>query len=300
MYSVIQRDFFSNLIIIRGEIVMKNGIKFGVVSAIALLVTSAGLPVVTANAATTETVTVGVVGDTSRELWERIGKRTQKEHGIKIKLKEFNDYVKPNQALADGSLDLNAFQTKIFFDDQNKKLGNKLKSIGKTVVVPMRMYSLKVDKVDDIKQGASIVVPNDATNEARALDVLVQAKLIKYNKKVTDPTVKDITSNPKKLDIKEVDAGQAVSALQTADAGVINGNFAHDANLKDKDILVEQNLKKNIAPYINLIAAPKDKANKKVYKQIVKAYQTKETKADIKELFDNSQYAAWRLFYTLG
>ncbi|KAA8433715.1 MetQ/NlpA family ABC transporter substrate-binding protein [Weissella paramesenteroides] len=274
---------------------MKNGIKFGVVSAIALLVTSAGLPVVTANAATTKTVTVGVVGDTSRELWERIGKRTQKEHGIKIKLKEFNDYVKPNQALADGSLDLNAFQTKIFFDDQNKKLGNKLKSIGKTVVVPMRMYSLKVDKVDDIKQGASIVVPNDATNEARALDVLVQAKLIKYNKKVIDPTVKDITSNPKKLDIKEVDAGQAVSALQTADAGVINGNFAHDANLKDKDILVEQNLKKNIAPYINLIAAPKDKANKKVYKQIVKAYQTKETKADIKELFDNSQYAAWNL-----
>lgn len=172
---------------------MKNGIKFGVVSAIALLVTSAGLPVVTANAATTKTVTVGVVGDTSRELWERIGKRTQKEHGIKIKLKEFNDYVKPNQALADGSLDLNAFQTKIFFDDQNKKLGNKLKSIGKTVVVPMRMYSLKVDKVDDIKQGASIVVPNDATNEARALDVLVQAKLIKYNKKVTDPTVKDLS-----------------------------------------------------------------------------------------------------------
>ncbi len=274
---------------------MKNGIKFGVVSAIALLVTSAGLPVVTANAATTKTVTVGVVGDTSRELWERIGKRTQKEHGIKIKLKEFNDYVKPNQALADGSLDLNAFQTKKFFDDQNKKLGNKLKSIGKTVVVPMRMYSLKVDKVDDIKQGANIVVPNDATNEARALDVLVQAKLIKYNKKVADPTVKDITSNPKKLDIKEVDAGQAVSALQTADAGVINGNFAHDANLKDKDILVEQNLKKNIAPYINLIAAPKDKANKKVYKQIVKAYQTKETKADIKELFDNSQYAAWNL-----
>ncbi len=281
--------------IIGGDIVMRNGTKFGVVAATALLLTSAGLPIVTASADTKKTVTVGVVGDTSRELWERIGKRTQKEYGIKIKLKEFNDYVKPNQALADGSLDLNAFQTKIFFDDQNKKLGNKLKSIGKTVIVPMRMYSLKLDKVSDIKQGASIVVPNDATNEARALDVLVQAKLIKYNKKVTDPTVKDITVNPKKLDIKEVDAGQAVSALQTADAGVINGNFAHDAHLKDKDILVEQNLKKNAAPYINLIAAPKDKANKKIYKQIVKTYQTKQTKADIKELFDNSQYAAWNL-----
>lgn len=274
---------------------MKNEMKFGVIAITALLLVSAGLPVVTASADAKKTVTVGVVGDTSRELWERIGKRTQKEYGIKIKLKEFNDYVKPNQALADGSLDLNAFQTKIFFDDQNKKLGNKLKSIGKTVIVPMRMYSLKVDKVSDIKQGASVIVPNDATNEARALDVLVQAKLIKYNKKVTDPTVKDITENPKKLDIKEVDAGQAVSALQTADVGVINGNFAHDAHLKDKDILIEQNLKKNASPYINLIAAPKDKANKKIYKQIVKTYQTKQTKADIKELFDNSQYAAWNL-----
>lgn len=83
--------------------------------------------------------------------------------------------------------------------------------------------------------------------------------------------------------------------MQTADAGVINGNFAHDANLKDKDILLTQNLKKGVDPYVNLIAARKDEANKKVYKQIVKLYQTKETKNDIKKLFGNSQYAAWNL-----
>jgi D-methionine transport system substrate-binding protein len=273
---------------------MKNGIKFSIGLATVTLATLAVAPL-SVNAASSKTVTVGVVGDTSRELWQDIGQRAQKKYGITIKLKEFNDYVKPNQALVDGSLDLNAFQTKIFFDDQNKKMGNKLQSIGKTVIVPMRLYSLKADKISEIKKGSTIAVPNDATNEARALNVLVQAKLIKYNKQVTDPTAKDITYNPKNLKIKEVDAGQAVSSLQTADAAVINGNFAHDANLKDKNILLTQNLKKNVSPYINLIAARKSEANKKVYKQIVKLYQTKETKSEIKKLFGNSQYAAWNL-----
>ncbi|KAA8446649.1 MetQ/NlpA family ABC transporter substrate-binding protein [Weissella paramesenteroides] len=273
---------------------MKNSIKFSIGLATVTLATLAVAPL-SVNAASSKTVTVGVVGDTSRELWQDIGQRAQKKYGITIKLKEFNDYVKPNQALVDGSLDLNAFQTKIFFDDQNKKMGNKLQSIGKTVIVPMRLYSLKADKISEIKKGSTIAVPNDATNEARALNVLVQAKLIKYNKQVTDPTAKDITYNPKNLKIKEVDAGQAVSSLQTADAAVINGNFAHDANLKDKNILLTQNLKKNVSPYINLIAARKSEANKKVYKQIVKLYQTKETKAEIKKLFGNSQYAAWNL-----
>ncbi|TVV24605.1 MetQ/NlpA family ABC transporter substrate-binding protein [Weissella cibaria] len=272
-------------------------VKLGLLVAGALV--TAGVGVATQEqgvlAADNKTVTVGVVGDTARELWENIGQRAKKEYGITIKLKEFNDYVKPNQALVDGSLDLNAFQTKIFFDDQNKKMGSKLTSIGKTVIVPMRLYSLKADKLSDIKSGATIAVPNDATNEQRALNVLVQAKLIKYNTKVADPTAKDITWNPKKLNIKEVDAGQAVSALKTTDAAVSNGNFAHDAKLADKDILLTQNLKKNVDPYINLIAARKTEANKKVYKQIVKVYQTKATKAEIKKLFGNSQYPAWNL-----
>lgn len=269
-----------------------NVIKFGAAVFTTALVSSVALPTVTASAAS-KTVTIGVVGDTARELWENIGQRTKKKYGITIKIKEFNDYVKPNQALVDGSLDLNAFQTKIFFDDQNKKMGSKLTSIGKTVVVPMRLYSLKNDKISDIKEGGTIAVPNDATNEERALNVLVQAKLIKYDKKVDNPTAKDITWNPKKLIIKEVDAGQAVSALKTADAAVINGNFAHDAKLADKNILLTQNLKKNISPYVNLIAARKTDANKKVYKEIVKVYHTKATKDEIKKLFGNSQYPAW-------
>ena len=227
-----------------------------------------------------KTVTVGIVGDSSRELWENVSKRTEKKYGVKIKIKVFSDYVKPNQALVDGSLDLNAFQTKVFFDDQNKKLGNKLVSIGKTVISPIRLYSLKHDKLADLKDGAQVVIPNDATNEQRALNLLVQAKLIKYNESVDTPTVKDITDNHKKLDIVEIASDQTVSALKSADAAVINGNYAQDAGLKTKNVLLTQDVSnpKTASPYINIIAARKDKAKTKAYREIVKVIRPRQLK----------------------
>lgn len=244
-----------------------------------------------------KTVTVGIVGDSSRELWENVSKRTEKKYGVKIKIKVFSDYVKPNQALVDGSLDLNAFQTKVFFDDQNKKLGNKLVSIGKTVISPIRLYSLKHDKLADLKDGAQAVIPNDATNEQRALNLLVQAKLIKYNESVNTPTVKDITDNPKKLDIVEIASDQTVSALKSADAAVINGNYAQDAGLKTKNVLLTQDVSnpKTASPYINIIAARKDKAKTKAYREIVKVYQTKTTEKEINKLYNGFESAAWNL-----
>lgn len=244
-----------------------------------------------------KTVTVGIVGDSSRELWENVSKRTEKKYGVKIKIKVFSDYVKPNQALVDGSLDLNAFQTKVFFDDQNKKLGNKLVSIGKTVISPIRLYSLKHDKLADLKDGAQVVIPNDATNEQRALNLLVQAKLIKYNESVDTPTVKDITDNPKQLDIVEIASDQTVSALKSADAAVINGNYAQDAGLKTKNVLLTQDVSnpKTASPYINIIAARKDKAKTKAYREIVKVYQTKTTEKEINKLYNGFESAAWNL-----
>ena len=244
-----------------------------------------------------KTVTVGIVGDSSRELWENVSKRTEKKYGVKIKIKVFSDYVKPNQALVDGSLDLNAFQTKVFFDDQNKKLSNKLVSIGKTVISPIRLYSLKHDKLADLKDGAQVVIPNDATNEQRALNLLVQAKLIKYNESVDTPTVKDITDNPKKLDIVEIASDQTVSALKSADAAVINGNYAQDAGLKTKNVLLTQDVSnpKTASPYINIIAARKDKAKTKAYREIVKVYQTKTTEKEINKLYNGFESAAWNL-----
>ena len=170
-------------------------------------------------------------------------------------------------------------------------------SIGKTVISPIRLYSLKHDKLADLKDGAQVVIPNDATNEQRALNLLVQAKLIKYNESVDTPTVKDITDNPKKLDIVEIASDQTVSALKSADAAVINGNYAQDAGLKTKNVLLTQDVSnpKTASPYINIIAARKDKAKTKAYREIVKVYQTKTTEKEINKLYNGFESAAWNL-----
>lgn len=271
---------------------MKKAYIGGIVAAVVVVGGVIGGRQILSHAAQNNEVIVGVVGDSSRELWEDLAKRAAKQD-IKITVKTFNDYVKPNQALTDGSLDLNAFQTRIFFDDQNKKMGSKMTPIGNTVIVPMRMYSLQYHKIADIPANGTIAVPNDATNEQRALDVLEQAKLITYNHKVDNPTARYIIKNPKHLSIKEVDSAQTVSALKGADAAVINGNFAHDAKLSKDNVLISQDLTKNIKPYINIIAAQKKDANKKIYRQIVKLYQTKETAKDINRIFGDSEAPIW-------
>lgn len=165
------------------------------------------------------------------------------------------------------------------------------------MISPIRLYSLKVDKLADLKDGMQIAIPNDATNEERALNLLTQAKLIKYNQKVTNPTVKDITSNPKHLDIVEVSSDQTVADLKSADAAVINGNFAQDAKLAKKTILLTQDVSdpKTAAPYINIIAARKDRAKTKAFREVVKEFQTKATEKKINALYDGFESAAWNL-----
>ena len=240
-----------------------------------------------------KTVTVGLVGDSDRQLWEYVKKDAAKKYGINIKLKLFTDYIKPNQALVDRSIDLNAFQTINYFDVQNKNFKGKLVSIGKTYVTPIRIYSDNHKKLADLPEGGTIVVPNDPSNEKRALDVLEAAGLIKYNHDVKLPSAQDITENKKNFKIKEVASDQAASALKSADAAVVNTNYALDAKLDiDKALYVEPVNKANKG-YINIIAARKGTQNKKIYKQVVKAYQTESTKKHMKQLYGSAEIAAW-------
>ncbi len=246
-----------------------------------------------ASAASKKTVTVGVVGDSDRQLWEYVVKDAKKKYGITIKLKEFTDYVQPNKAVADGSLDLNSFQTLNYFKTQNPEYKNKLATIGKTYITPIKLYSKTLTSLKDIKKGATIAIPNDASNEKRALDLLVSAKLIKYDTSKKTPTVKDITKNKKNLKIKEVESAQAAAALKSVDAAVVNTNYALDAKLTDKETLFTEPVNKKAAGYINYIVALKKDKNKKIYKQVVKAYQTDKTKKHIKALYGTAEKAAW-------
>ncbi len=240
-----------------------------------------------------KTVTVGLVGDSDRQLWEYVKKDAAKKYDINIKLKLFTDYVKPNQALVDNSIDLNAMQTIDYFNEQNKHLGNKLVSSGKTYVTPIRMYSEKYKSLKELPKGATIIVPNDGSNEKRALDVLQDAKLIKYDHAKKVPGVADITQNKKNFKIKEVNSEQTASALKGVDAGVVNTNYALDAKLDIDKALYTEPVNKANKGYINIIVARKDKQNKKVYKQVVKTYQTEQTKKHMHDLYGSAEKAAW-------
>lgn len=273
--------------------ISKKQVVLGTVVAVAGLAVFANQPHDVSAASKEKTVTVGLVGDSDRQLWEYVKKDAAKKYGIDIKLKLFTDYIKPNQALVDKSIDLNAFQTINYFDVQNKNFKGKLVSVGKTYVTPIRIYSDNHKTLADLPKGGTIVVPNDPSNEKRALDVLEAAGLIKYNHDVKLPSAQDITENKKDFKIKEVASDQASSALKSADAAVVNTNYALDAKLDiDKALYVEPVNKANKG-YINIIAARKGTQNKKIYKQVVKAYQTESTKKHMKQLYGSAEIAAW-------
>lgn len=273
--------------------ISKKQVVLGTVVAVAGLAVFANQPHDVSAASKEKTVTVGLVGDSDRQLWEYVKKDAAKKYGIDIKLKLFTDYIKPNQALVDKSIDLNAFQTINYFDVQNKNFKGKLVSVGKTYVTPIRIYSDNHKTLADLPKVGTIVVPNDPSNEKRALDVLEAAGLIKYNHDVKLPSAQDITENKKDFKIKEVASDQAASALKSADAAVVNTNYALDAKLDiDKALYVEPVNKANKG-YINIIAARKGTQNKKIYKQVVKAYQTESTKKHMKQLYGSAEIAAW-------
>lgn len=227
------------------------------------------------------TVKVGVSGSDTR-IWDYIAKKAKKE-GINIKVVTFSDYVQPNTALADGDLDINAFQTNVYFVDFIKQHKLDLTQIGTTVLAPMGIYSDKYKAVKDIPDGAKIAVPNDVTNEGRALLLLQEAGLLKMPKDFNGiGTVEQIVSNPKHLKIIPMVAGQTPRALPDVAASVINNGIAVDAGFNPiKDSIFHET--KTAKPYLNIIAARTKDKDRKELKEIVKLYQQKDTADFIKK-----------------
>ena len=149
------------------------------------------------------TVKVGVVGD-SNEVWDQVVIPNLKKEGINVELVKFSDYIQPNEALAKGDIDLNAYQGYILMDDFNKTHDNALAAVGETVLNPISLYSDKAKKVEDIPEGSEVTIANDSVNAARGLLLLQSAGLIKLDyKEGANPTPDDIVSNPKNLKITE-------------------------------------------------------------------------------------------------
>ena len=246
---------------------------------------SALAPVTSAQAA--EKVKLGLVGDDTR-VWDNVKERLAKE-GIELEYVKFTEYSQPNAALADGSIDLNAFQHQIFLDSYlQEHKDQELVSIGNTVNAPLGVYSKKIKDIKDLKEGDTVAIPSDPTNGGRALRLLQTAGLIKVDEaKGYKPTVSDIKEN--KLNLK----------IQELDASIINSGVAVDAGYTpSKDAIYLEPVDKSSKPYVNIIVARKKDAENATYKKIVEAYQTEDTKKVIEEVSKGSLLPAWETFGT--
>ena len=268
---------------------MKNSI-LAAIAASAIAVAS----IFEASAATTE-VKLGVVGD-HNEPWVKVQENLKKE-GIDLKLIKFGDYTLPNKALDDGEIDLNAFQHVAFLNEDVKIHGYKIERFGNTIIVPLCVYSNKIRKLDELKDGDSVAIPNDITNGGRALKVLELGGVIKTDPaKGYVPTPRDITYNPKHIKIVQVDAATVASVLPDVAAGVINNNYAVDYGFKKTDVIFSDGVGKIDAdnPYINVVAVRSSDKNRPELKKVVEAYQTAENAAYIKTLYEGTNIPAFK------
>ncbi len=230
-----------------------------------------------------EKVKMGISGSDS-DVWKYIAKKAEKK-GIDLEIVEFSDYVRPNQALSDGDIDANAFQTISYFNSFKKEHKLDLAPIATTVIAPMGVYSKKYKNIKDIPAGSTIALPNEATNMGRALLLLQSAGLIKLEKNFDgNGDLKKVVENKKHLKLKPVVAGQTPRVLPDVAASIINNGVAVDAGMNPKkdSIFLES---KTAKPYINIIATRTEDKNKKSLKKIAKIYQSKDTAKKIKEIY---------------
>lgn len=250
-------------------------------------------------------VRVGIMTktDATEPIWDRVEELAKKK-GVELEFTEFTDYTQPNKALKNGEIDVNAFQHYNFLNDWNKKNNADLVAAAETLLSPIHLFSgldgktAKYTDVKDIPKGATISVPNDATNESRALYVLQSAGLIKLSKSGEEvATLNDVTSNPKDLTIKEIAADQAASTLTSVDAAVINNNYAVDAGVDYKTSLFTEEKNDSSKQWINVIAAQKDwkKSPKaKAIQTLIDVYQTDEVAKIINKASKGTDIAIWK------
>ncbi|GGX48817.1 MetQ/NlpA family ABC transporter substrate-binding protein [Streptomyces fructofermentans] len=227
------------------------------------------------------------------EILDFVKDNLAKDAGLDLEVKEFTDYVTPNTATEDGSVDANYFQNQPYLDDFNKKKGTHIVPVVTVHLEPLGLYSNKAEKVGDLKSGATIAVPNDTVNEARALKLLDANGIITLKEGVgNEATPADIVKNPKKLEFKELEAAQTPRSLDDVDAAVINGNYAIESDLKPaEDALVLESATDN--PYGNFLAVKEGNENDPRVKKLAKLLTSDEVKKFIEDTYAGSVVASF-------
>lgn len=228
-----------------------------------------------------EKIVVGASAVPHAEILENV-KEDLKELGFDLEVKIFNDYVLPNTALSEGQLDANFFQHIPYLEEMDSKENLGITWTAKVHIEPMGLYSEKIASLDELKDGATIAIPNDATNGSRALKLLAENGLIAL-KDTETASVLDITSNVKNLNFKELDAPALPRTLVDVDAAVINTNYAIEADLNPLEdaIIIES----SESPYANVLAVKVDNKDSEKTKALNTVLNSEKTKKFIEEKY---------------
>ena len=214
-----------------------------------------------------------------------------KENGYDLQVVEFTDYVTPNKALEDGEIDANFFQHLPYMNSFNKEQGYHLVSASGIHIEPMAVYSKKVKSLEELKNGSTIAIPNDPTNEGRALLLLQSAGLITLDSNAgLEATPVNIVNNPKNLKFSELEAASVPRVLQDVDAAVINGNYAIPVGLvATKDGLYVEG---SDSPYVNIVSVKEGNENTDKIKALVDALKSEKVKKYISETYQDGEVIA--------
>ena len=241
-------------------------------------------------------VRVGFYADAHYQIWNPIASNLAKE-GIILELVSFANTRMPNQALNNGDIDLNAFQHHAYLNDEVSNLGYDIVAIADTYISAMNIYSKNISNVSELKKGDKVAIPNDPSNEGRALKVLEAAGLIKVKPEVGDlPSISDIIENPLGLNILAVEIGSVPSYLPEVACAVINAHVAIDFGLNPgSDYIFQDNPSIYSGnAFVNLIAARTEDKDKEIYKKIIKAYQSEAVEEIYANNFKGSYLPTWK------
>lgn len=223
-----------------------------------------------------EVVKIGVVGK-SDEQWPAFVAAAAEE-GITVELVDFGSYEQPNPALTEGELDLNQFQHIVYLAQYNEASGKDLQPIGSTAIYPLGLYSTKYDDVADIPAGETVAVPDDASNQARALLVLQSAGLIELTSGGTIfSDLADVDTDASKVEVIALEAALLPTSLPDVAASILNNDFVEAAGLTFQDAIAQDDPSDpNALPYVNIFAARADDVDNETYLKLVEIYQTDE------------------------
>ncbi len=244
------------------------------------------------------TIKVGASPTPHAEILKEVVAKELEKDGYKLKVVEYTDYVQPNMALKKGHLDANYFQHNLYLNDFNATRKTNLVAVAQVHYEPFGIYrgSYTTGELADIDNGAKVLIPNDGTNEARALYLLQATGLITLKDNITSSTatVLDIASNPKNLDITELEAAQIPKSLHNAAIGIVNGNYALQNNLKLEDALAKEEANdENVTQYVNVIAVKAGNEESEKTKALKKAILSTAVKTYIQQTYNGAVVCAF-------